>query len=450
MLLLSFATIESMSVHSCYVRTHLLFPYCVFPVVVGEVEQRKEIVADDTHETDGVEAPLSPKSPGPLGGERKSPDGGIGSPKEVSDADQHSPTMEVKHLSAVTRQDEGSMSVRSSSEDESIEPSGRRRLVTMPVTSSSASHTPAFKPQFPMTTTSRKQDEPKYWVGQLGKTSPLALNKESFNSQSRPRKQSLSAPGSPSGMGMVLGSRDGGPQATHNVLASNGVCLRRHHDDRRHMSPPLQGETGRNLAFSNLKKMHRFSRSIGEALDQLAFMDTSGGYPSPSTAVLGSSTRGAPSTPIPGLQQKDEASSSDEEFGFQGNQERKEMSSSPTELIRAVSPKLDNFVSGGPPKSFSRADPRTKSFNTHERMPALQLPPYTRNFTSEAKVFLDANGTLPRGAKVRRSFTVRQKWKDDMDTGSLASKGHAGDLTMEQEVSTVGAWHAGAWGRVIA
>ena len=141
-----------------------------------------------------------------------------------------------------------------------------------------------------------------------------------------------------------------------------------------------------------------------------------------------------PSAPAPGIQQKDDASSSDEEYGFQGNQGRKDMSSSPTELIRAVSPKLDNFVGGGALKPFSRADPRAKSFSTHERMPPFNLPPYTRNYTAEAKVFLDANGTLPRGDKVRRAHTVRQKWKDDMDAGSPASKGQAGDLTIEQEI----------------
>lgn len=406
----------------------------ISPIVVGVVEQRNvRSVNDDTCETDGVEAPLSPKSPGPLGGERKSPDGGIGSPKAVGDADQRSPTMEIKHLSTGTRKGEGSTSVPSSSEDESVDPAPRSRVATMPITSS-ASRPPTFKPQFPMTTPSRKGDEPKYWVGQLGKLSPLALTKESSDSQSRPRKQSLSAPGSPSGMGMVLGSRGGHHQVSHDVLATNGVRLRHHRDDRRHVSPTLQGETQRNLAVSNLKKMNRLSRSIGDSLDQLAFMDTGGEFSSPSTAVRDSTTRGAPTALAPGLQQKDEASSSDEEFGFQGNQDRKDMSSSPTELIRAISPKLDNFVGGGALKPASRADPRTKSFNTHERMPALKLPPYTQSFTTEAKVFLDANGTLPRGAKVRRSFTVRQKWKDDMDTGSLANKGQTVDRTLEEEV----------------
>ena len=403
---------------------------------IGELGQRKKSVEDDTNQTDSVEAPQSPKSPGPLGGERKSPDGGIGSPKEVGDTDQRSPTMEIKHLPMDKRTDEGSTtSVPSTSEAASTGPDYRTHLPAMPITSTSTSHPPVLKPQFPMTTASQKGDEPKYLVGHLGKTSPLALSKVSHDSHSRPRKQSLSAPGSPSGMGMVLGDRDGDHQVSHDVVAANGVRLRHHHDSRRHMSPPLQGESRHNLAASNLKKMNRLSRSFGEALDRLDFMDSSGELPSSSTSVPGSSKRGVPSAPAPGIQQKDDASSSDEEYGFQGNQGRKDMSSSPTELIRAVSPKLENFVGGGAPKPFSRADPRAKSFSTHERMPPLNLPPYTRNYTAEAKVFLDANGTLPRGVKVRRAQTVRQKWKDDMDAGSPANKGQAGDLTMEQEVS---------------
>lgn len=416
---------------------------------IGELGQRKKSVDDDTNQTDGVEEPQSPKSPGPLGGERKSPDGGIGSPKGVGDADQRSPTMEIKHLSMNKRKDEGSTtSVPATSEAEGTSPDYRTHLATMPITSTSASHPPVFKPQFPMTAASQKGDEPKYLVGHLGKTSPLALSKESPDSHSRPRKQSLSAPGSPSGMGMVLGDRDGEHQISYDVVAANGVRLRHHHDSKRHMSPPLQWENHHNLAVSNLKKMNRLSRSFGEALDKLDFMDSSRELTSSSTSVPGSSKRGVPSAPAPSIQQKDDASSSDEEFGFQGNQDRKDMSCSPTELIRAVSPKLENFVDGDVPKAFSRADLRAKSFNTHERMPPLNLPPYTRNYTAEAKVFLDANGTLPRGVKVRRAHTVRQKWKDDMDATSPANKGQAGDLTMEQEVSRCPACRA--WSGYVA
>ena len=418
-----------------------LFMYIATTSSTGHIGKAKD-ACNDAYEKDREEVPLSPKSPGPLGGERKSPDGGIGSPKEVGDADQRSPTVELKQLTVDAKKVEGSTSMPSSSGDSSIASPTRQPQATVPATSPSSSRPPPFKPQMPMTAPSQRGDETKYWVGQPKKPSPLAVRKESSNSHPRPRKPSISAPGSPCEMGYVLGSRDEHHRVSHDVLASNGVHLRHHRGGKRHMSPPLQGESQHNLAVSsNLKKMNRLSRSIGDALDQLAMMDSSGEFPSSSDVVHSTSTDSAPTPPVPDGQRKDEASSSDEEFGFHGNQGRKDMSSSPTELIRAISPKVDTFVGSSTLTPFNRADPRTQSFNTYERMPGLKQPPYTRSFTAEAKVFLDANGTLPRGAKVRRSFAVRQKWKDDMDTGAGAGKGHPVDLTKEQEVRRCLAWN---------
>ena len=424
-------------IHSCEKFTRL------FPLAKGEnLSEKSEKVLQTEGDKSLPECPESPKSLDVLGGERLSPDGGLGSPKSTKDDSDTLPTdtktttttTDTKTITTDTKTTTDNKTTTTDTKttttikDKVPESPVSPKIPTDPVMTKgmlSSSHAlalpvttrsthPHVRPQVPKTS-SRVTMEARYHIGGLNKPSPLTCSD----------KKPHSEPVSPSGMGMKLGTN-----SSQEVLHSNSVKLRRRDNNQRRHSPSSEG-TALNPSVVSLKAMHRMSRSMGEAIDQLSNMDIN----DPSLIIFNSAPTSARATPLntPSelnkVLQNDSDSDSDE-FSFTGDL-RRELSSSPASSSLSTETSLSHKEPRG--RSFTTIGSDHVTSNPAHSPTVLPHPP--RKFSIEDKGIIDATGTLPRGAKIRRSFNVKQKWKDDMQTGNGSEDTGRSDHGLEEEVN---------------
>jgi hypothetical protein len=380
----------------------------------------------ETKSSIGQDEPLlsTPESPKAIDGERLSPDGGVGSPKAIKD-DSHSLTSDTKTTTTTTT----ATTTKTKEEEENCKPmtlnsaakdlegsvlpeptvsktplAYRATLPAMP-----SSH-PRVRPQVPKTSP-RGTMEARYHIGGLNKPSPLVNTGQKTNLES----------GSPTGMGMKVETNP-----SQEILHSNGVPLRRR-ERRRQCSPPSGHPS--NPTISSLKAMHRMSRSVGEALDQLAAMDVN----DPSSIIFNSAPNSTHATPtstpsdLKMLANDDEVDG--EVFPFEG-ETRRELSSSPV----STSLPLSLSLSTTSPHGKSHVPNGVGHINSSPAHSPTSNPRPQRKLSREDKGIIDATGTLPRGAKIRRSFNVKQRWRDDMQTENENGDSGRNEHGLEEEI----------------